>query len=130
MNHFFNNDYFNHLEEDFKVAHPKANIVELDKEFSIELVAPGFDKNDFSIEVEDDRLRISAKVENQTEDKKTEEEINYLRREYQLQSVERNFKLSHKIDSSKISASYQNGILKVQVPKKEEAIIKRSIAIQ
>lgn len=128
VNRFFNNDYVNRMEESFNIAHPKANIKEAEKSFEIEMIVPGFEKKDFAIEVENETLKISAKVENKTEDQNANDK--FIHTEFTKMSVERNFKLSSNIDNKNITAAYNNGILTINVPKKKDALIKKMIEIK
>ena len=128
VNQFFNNDYINRMEESFNVVRPKANIKELDKSFEIEMAVPGFEKKDFAIEIENETLKISANVEKKEEEKDSND--NLIHTEFSKKSIERNFKLSNNIDSKNIAATYNNGILNITVPKKEEATIKKMIKIK
>lgn len=96
---------------------PAANIKENDNEYLIELAAPGLSKKDFHLNIENDNLIISAEKE---EEKKNEEE-NYTRREYNYQSFSRSFNLPLTVQSDKIEAKYEDGILRLRLPKKEEA---------
>ena len=128
VNQFFNNDYINRMEESFNVIRPKANIKEMEKSFEIEMAVPGFEKKDFAIEIENDTLKISAKVEKKEEETDSNDKL--IHTEFSKMSIERNFKLSNNIDSKNITATYNNGILNITVPKKEEAIIKKMIEIK
>lgn len=97
-----------------------ANITETQKEYLLELVAPGFEKTDFKINLEQDILTISA-------EKKVEEKndtVTQVRREFQYRSFKRSFTLDEKIDALGINAKYVNGVLTLSLPKKE--IIKQS----
>lgn len=94
-----------------------VNIMEDENQFSIEMLAPGFRKEDLHIEVDDNRLKLKA-----TQKKEDQEEgPNFLRREFQISSFEREFKLpENRIDEAKIKASFEDGILKVELPKMED----------
>ena len=107
---------------------PAVNIAEGDNDFTIEVAAPGLDKKDFNINLEDDRLTISTVNEDQREDKVA----NYTRREFNYNSFCRSFTLPQTVDGEKIDASHKDGILYVSIPKKEEAKLKpaREIAIK
>ena len=97
-----------------------VNIKETENAYNIEVVAPGFEKTDFKINLEHNLLTISAekKVENQqTTDKQ-------IRKEYQYSSFKRSFTLDEKIDSVNIDATYNNGVLILNLPKRE--IVKAS----
>jgi HSP20 family protein len=96
---------------------PAVNISEHDDNYRIELAAPGMNKKDFKVNVENDLLTISFERKAENEEKKE----NYLRREFGYQSFERSFSLGENVDVDKIKAEHKNGILSIEVPKKEEA---------
>lgn len=98
---------------------PAVNIEELEDKYSLELAAPGKSKKDFNIELDNDLLTISSETreDNKTEDK----ERNFTRREFSYESFKRSFTLPESIDTSKIKANYRNGVLIVDLPKREEA---------
>lgn len=98
-------------------GHAPVNISEHDKSYTIEVVAPGYDKTDFKINIENDLLTISAekKAEENTETGKS------IRKEFHLRSFKRTFTIDNKIDTDKIDAKYVNGILIVTLQRKEEA---------
>ncbi|SFW49556.1 HSP20 family protein [Sinomicrobium oceani] len=99
---------------------PAVNIQETDKEFTLELVAPGKHKEDFKIEVDDQVLTISSE---QHEEKK-EDHDKYTRREFRHYAFRRSFNLPDTIKDEAINAAYENGILKLTLPKREEALPK------
>lgn len=101
------------------VAAP-VNIRETENAFEVELSAPGKTKEDFTIEIDHDLLTISseAKTEN------TEEHGKYSRREFSFSSFKRSFTLPETVKHDEIKAAYENGILKISLPKKEEALPK------
>ncbi len=116
---FFDNDRFfsnRWLEKEFTDWIPSANIRENGKQFTIEVEAPGFAKNDIKVNVEDDVLTISA----EKQEEKKEENERYTRKEFTSNSFSRSFTLPANADSGKIEAKYENGILKLALPKKEE----------
>lgn len=94
------------------------NIKESTDAFEVELAAPGLEKKDFNIELNNDILTISSerKIENETK-----EGQQFARREFSYQSFSRSFTLPNTVDNDKIKAKYDNGILRVSIPKKEEA---------
>jgi HSP20 family protein len=97
---------------------PAVNIKENENEFTVEVAAPGMDKKDFKINLDNDILTISSEKTSKNED------INdkYTRKEYSYQSFERSFNLPKDvIANEKITASYKNGELLISIPKKEEA---------
>jgi HSP20 family protein len=98
--------------------HPSVNISETDKEFKIELAAPGLKKEDFKVAVDKGILTISS--EKQTE--KTEEKKNYWKKEFSYNQFSRSFQLPENTLADKIDAKYENGILNVILPKKEVSV--------
>lgn len=96
---------------------PAVNVSERPDHFMIEVAAPGFDKKDFNINVENDVLTISS--EKQIEDEKEDENVS--RREFSYGAFQRSFTLPVTVEADKIKANYENGVLKINIPKKEEA---------
>lgn len=128
---FFENDLFDWSNRNYSATDttlPSVNIKETKDDFEVEVAAPGFSKNEFKIELENDTLTISSekKVENETK-----EGQKFTKREFSYQSFSRSFTLPNSADSEKIQAKYEHGILQVLIPKKEEAKPKpaRQIAI-
>jgi HSP20 family protein len=106
---------------------PAVNISETPENYHIELAAPGLKKQDFKINVEENSLNIS--VEQQAEN--TENRKKYNKREYSYSSFVRSFTLPELADYNAIEASYEDGILKIDLPKKEEAkTVSRQIEIK
>jgi len=104
---------------------PSANIKETEENYGIELIAPGFKKESFKVEVHERNLTISAEEKTDSEEK-TE---TFLRKEYTFGSFTRSFRLPNTVNSEKIEASYKDGILHLTIPKKEEAKVKEPILI-
>lgn len=96
---------------------PAVNIIENFSNFVVELAAPGFNKEDFKIEVEEDTLIISSKKESVREEK---EDSQFVKREFNYESFERSFKLPEDIQTDEILAKYENGVLRVTLPKTEK----------
>lgn len=124
IDEFFNTDRFlidfdgSFPNLNFKNILPEANIVENKKEYKIELAAPGLDKKDFKIELKNGMLTISAEKEQET---KAEDE-NYLSKEFSYSSLYRTFALPDNLVADKIDAKYENGVLKLKLPKSELSI--------
>lgn len=97
---------------------PSVNIRESPKEYTFEVAAPGLERKDFNIEVENGSIRISAEKEEKKEE--TKEENGYSRKEYSFNSFMRTFSLPENINESDIDAKYENGILMIHVPKTKE----------
>jgi HSP20 family protein len=106
-----------------------VNVRETDKSFELEVVAPGLKKQDFKLEVSGDILTVSFDHKEETNQENQEE--GWLRKEYRQQSFSRSFNLGESIDVNKIAASYNDGILSLNLPKKEGAQrISRSIEVK
>lgn len=96
---------------------PKVNIKETPESFEVQMAVPGFKKDNFNISVENEELLISAEVEQNKEESNEE----YTRREFGYATFRRSFILPETVDGDKIKANYEDGILNVVLPKKEEA---------
>ncbi|KAB1157612.1 Hsp20/alpha crystallin family protein [Flavobacterium luteum] len=113
----FNGDLFN---SNFLEVVPEANIIENNKEYQIELAAPGLERKDFKVEVNNDVLSISAEKEEESK----KEDKNYRTREFSYNSFYRSFALPQNLVTDKIDAKYENGILKLVLPKMEVSVQK------
>lgn len=119
---FFNiDDFFERgMVGKFDKAFPAVNISEDEKNYSVEVVAPGFSKEDFKLKVEEDILTISAETKSEKkEDGKGKE---YTRREYSYSSFTRSFRLPDNVKDDSISASYKDGVLKLELPKSKTQV--------
>ncbi|MDI9257379.1 MULTISPECIES: Hsp20/alpha crystallin family protein [Flavobacterium] len=101
---------------------PAVNIKETDVDFSLELAVPGKSKEDFSIEIDHNVLTISS--ETKTENEQKDEKGRYTRREFSYASFRRAFTLPESVNTENINATYENGVLKINLPKREEALPK------
>ncbi|MEP3373792.1 MAG: Hsp20/alpha crystallin family protein [Maribacter dokdonensis] len=119
MNEIFKPDWFGGIENN-RNSVPAVNIKENEKEYYLELFVPGRRKEDFTIEIDEAVLTISSEI------KKENEEVNdnYTRKEFSISSFKRSFTLPDTIATDKIDANYEGGILKFNLPKKEEALPK------
>jgi len=127
---FFDGELFDWNNRNFSNTNttlPSVNIKEDQDKFTVEVAAPGFDKSDFKLELNHNSLTISSekKVENETK----EGEV-FTKREFSYQSFTRSFTLPQIADGERIEAGYDNGILTVAIPKKEEAKPKPSRVIE
>lgn len=110
----FMRDSFNGVQSKKEnTSKPKTNIIETEKSFKLELAAPGYNKEEFSIDIENKNLKISGKK------KSSKEKINFRMKEFESNSFERIFALSENTDIENINAEYTNGILHITLPKKE-----------
>ena len=113
------------IREEF-LGFPPVNIDEKQNGYLLQLAAPGFEKTDFTIKLEADLLTISAGKTAETKD----ETVKSIRKEFSNKSFKRSFTLDEKIDGTNIVAKYENGILNVEIPKKEvEKTAAKEIAI-
>lgn len=129
---FLSRDVFDSALSNFSATDttlPAVNIKETDDHFEVEMAAPGMTKKDFKIELQDNTLIISSEKQDMREEQGKEQ---YTRREFSYQSFQRVFNLPKEVvDEDKIKASYDNGVLHLLIPKKEEVKKKpaRTIAI-
>src|SRR5215470_11673177 len=93
-----------------------VNVKETQDAYQLEVVAPGFEKNDFSINLDKNMLTVSAEVKAVAENKDEKQ----VRREYSYRSFKRSFTIDEKVDFEKIEAKYVNGVLTLNLPRKEE----------
>ena len=119
---FFNRDLFNWGNSNFSdtdTTVPAVNIKETAENYEVEVAAPGMTKNDFKVELDGNNLIISSERSHQKEERDDER---YSRKEFSYQSFQRTLNL-HKevVDVDKIVAKYENGLLLLLIPKKEEA---------
>ncbi len=119
---------------------PAVNIQENEKEYMIELAAPGLNKKDIKIELDKDTLTIKAEQSEKTEVNEdnysrrefnySRREFNYSRREFNYSSFSRSFTMPQgKIDQDKIDAKYEDGVLKLNLPKAEKARLSKEIKV-
>jgi len=103
------------------VSSPKVDVKEEENSYVLEMELPGRSENDVSIELDHDNLTISSKLEEQNDEKKSK----YILRERHLRSFERRFTLPADVNSEEINASFKNGILTINMGKKEIAAPKK-----
>jgi HSP20 family protein len=96
---------------------PSVNIAENKDDYKIAVAAPGLKKSDFNIDIEGNMLTISC----EKEEKKDEKDARHTRREYNYSSFSRSFTLPDEVMKEKIEAVYEDGVLNLTLPKKEEA---------
>jgi len=127
VDEFFGKDYLPNLFEfQTGINMPSVNIIEGKDDFRIEVAAPGLEKGDFKINLENNVLTISS----EKEQKREEKDERYMRREFSYTSFNRSFSLPQTVDADKISASHNNGILAISIPKREEAKVKPAKQIE
>ena len=115
LNGLFDNDMYGFPTLEHSVnSLPKVNLLEDDNSFQIMLAAPGLNKGDFNIDLNNYILKISANND-------LNEDKNYLKKEFSYHSFTRTFNVPKTAKIDKINASYKNGILLIDIPKKDEA---------
>ena len=97
---------------------PASNIRVSEDTYTIDLAAPGLEKGDFKIKLDNNLLTISS----EKKDEKNNESEKYTRKEFQYSTFKRSWNLPETVDTDAISASYNNGILSVILPKKQEVV--------
>ena len=104
---------------------PKSNILENEKNYQLQIAVPGLKKEDFNINLEDGRLIISGERNGVDA-----EGVTLHRQEISFGEFRREFQLPEDIDSGKISASYNEGLLSIDIPKDVKKVIKQKIAVK
>lgn len=115
LSKIFNDDL---QQADFYRAYPPVNIHETKEAYLLDIAAPGKEKADFKINLDGKVLTVSS----EKKEEKTEEGKSQIRKEFSFRSFKRSFTVDETIDSNKIAAKYENGVLKLTLPKKEEKI--------
>jgi len=119
---FFNRDLFGWSNSNFSNTNttmPAVNIKETAENYEVEVAAPGMSKNDYKVELDGNVLTISSERTSKNEENDNER---YARKEFSYQSFQRTFTLQKDVvDIDKIQAKYENGLLHLLIPKKEEA---------
>ena len=128
------NELFNELPANFSktmrqdvLGFPPVNIIEKNDYYHLQVAAPGFEKGDFNVKLEGNILTVSAEKKEDA----TSETDKVIRKEFASKSFKRTFTLDEKIEAANISAKYENGILHLGLPKKEEVkAVAKEISIQ
>lgn len=123
------NDFQSSFGKNFSIPTfaPQVNIKETKDAYLLHLSAPGRNKEDFKINIEKNLLTISS----EKKEEQTREDEKQIRTEFSLQSFKRVFTLDEKIEGDKIEAKYENGVLTLNLPKKEEVkLAAKEISVQ
>lgn len=118
---FFEGDLLDWSNRNFSMTNttlPSVNIKENADGFEVEVAAPGFEKNDFRVELDNEMLTVSSEKKMENETKEGER---FTKHEFSYQSFNRSFTLPNSADVEHIGANYENGILHIYIPKREEA---------
>ena len=128
FNDFFDNDWMAKA----NATAPAINVIESDKDYKVEVAAPGMTKDDFNIHLSEDNelvITMEKKNEKKEEDKENKK---YLRREFSYSKFQQSLVLPDDVEKDKIGAAVNNGVLTIDLPKRqpeEEAKVNRSIEI-
>lgn len=116
---------FNDMDRNFGRASqrwvPAANVIETADAYQLELNVPGRDKNKFVVKTENDTLLVSYHDEQSSHTSNENNGIKVLRREFKSTSFQRSFHLGEMVDANRIHAKYEDGLLKIWLPKRAEA---------
>ena len=123
VDEFFNDNFFSGFFDNGYTPRnnwaPAVNVEETEKDYQIEVAAPGLEKNDLKLTVDNGVLTIAYEKEAEKEEKKN----SYLRREFGYTSFSRSFTLPEETDVDKINATHKNGVLHVTIPKAEAKVV-------
>jgi HSP20 family protein len=117
---FFDMDFFGPAFPSVRNSLPAINLAEDEKTYRVDVAAPGYKKDDFKLDVNDDVLTISAELKNERTEGGDGRE--YSRREYTCNSFTRSFRLPDNAKDDNISAKYNDGILQITIPKSEQQV--------
>ncbi|MBR1769333.1 MAG: Hsp20/alpha crystallin family protein [Bacteroidales bacterium] len=127
FNDFFDTEFMPKI----NATAPAINVIENDKEYRVELAAPGMKKDDFTVHINQDG-NLSVKMESKKEDAHKENKGRYLRREFSYSKFEQTLILPDDVEKEKISAKVSDGVLTVTLPKQEvkQAEVARQITVE
>ena len=121
FDYMFSRDLFDWNNSNFSTTGttlPAVNVKETPESFVVEMAAPGMKKENFKVELHNNLLTISSEQKNEHEEKENDK---YTRKEFSYQSFQRSFQLSREaVDADNIQAKYENGVLHLVIPKREE----------
>ena len=127
FNNLLNSDYDENYREGCSCK-PAVNILETGQDFRLELLLPGFRKEDVQLNYHENMLTVKVELPEKREN--NDEGINYFRREFDVYNFERRFRIPKTVDTENISAQFDSGILKLVLPKKTEAVEKDPVEIK
>ncbi len=122
FNDFFDNSWMNRP----TYTAPAINVIENEKEYDVELAAPGLDKEDFKVHVDEDN-NLHIEMEKKSENKEGKKHGRYLRREFSYEKFQQTLLLPDDVDSAKIEAKVEKGVLNIHLPKKEVTVKKDTV---
>lgn len=121
FNDFFDNDWMVRA----NATAPAINVFETEKEYKVELAAPGMTKEDFNVCI-DEESNLVITMEKKVENKEEEKDGRYLRREFSYSKFQQTMILPDNVDKEHISAVVENGVLNIQLPKLSEEAVKKA----
>ena len=127
FNDFFDTDFMPRV----SATAPAINVKESEKDYTVELAAPGLTKDDFNVNIDNDG-NLNIKIENKSNKKDEDKKSHYLRREFSYSKYEQTLLLPDDVEKDKIAASVNHGVLTVELPKlvKAEEKTARQIEIK
>ena len=125
FNDFFDTDFMPKV----NATAPAINVKESEKDYTVELAAPGLTKDDFNVNIDHDG-NLHIKIENKSNKNEEDKKSHYLRREFSYSKYEQTLLLPDDVEKNKISASVNNGVLTVDLPKIEKTVEKESRQIE
>lgn len=126
LNNFVTADH--HENYVYNCRKPAVNVFETEKDFKLEMMLPGFSKDDVKISFQNDLLTI--KVDNKENREENENKYKFVRREFDVYNFEKQFKVPQSVNTAAIDARFENGILNIVLPKKEEVFEKAVVDIK
>ena len=120
FNDFFENEWLAKT----GVTAPAINVIENDKDYKVEIVAPGMTKDDFNVRIDEDNNLVIS-MEKKTENKEEKKDGRYLRREFSYSKFQQTMILPDNVDKEKIAASVEHGVLYIELPKLSEEEVKK-----
>ena len=120
FNDFFDNDWMVKA----NATAPAINVFETEKEYKVELAAPGMTKDDFNVRIDEDNNLVIS-MEKKTENKEEKKDGRYLRREFSYSKFQQTMILPDNVDKEKIAASVEHGVLNIELPKLSEEEVKK-----
>lgn len=120
------NDFFgDNWMEKTNLTSPSINVIESDKEFKVEVAAPGMTKDDFNVRLDEDNNLVIS-MEKKNENKEEKKEGRYLRREFSYSKFQQTMILPDNVERDNISAQVEHGVLSISLPKLSEEEIKKA----
>ena len=120
FNDFFDNEWMAKA----NATAPAINVIESEKEYKVEVAAPGMTKEDFNIRIDEDNNLVIS-MEKKVENKEEKKDGRYLRREFSYSKFQQTMILPDNVDKEKIAAQVENGVLTIDLPKLSEEEIKK-----